>query len=410
MKNVRSLPLAIVTITFCLTCSTVFAQSARPSSGSPQKTPAPTPTPAPLTPEQQKERALLRQMAFDFIEQNRYLDAFPILEKIAPLYPNDADVWAHYGIAIMARSATLSSPKERRAERVKGHKALTKAKQLGTESVMALSILDKVPADGGEDDNLSSDNPEYEKNMREGEAFFGRGEYEKAFASYEKAFKINPKSYEAALFMGDSHYAAKRYKESEPWFAKAVEIDQNREQAYRFWGDALMNQGKTLEARDKFVEALIAEPYDRNTWERLISWMSEAQTGVSTLEITPPGNEAAGEITIDERLLKTEDGTVHWRLYNEARDSRKRRTLEQETAALRKIAEAMKKDLLIGRTKNPHESVKNLVRLSEANLIEPYILILRINDSLAEEYQPYRAKNRDKLKRFIIEFLIGMKS
>ena len=48
------------------------------------------------------DRFELRAKTFDLIGQNRYLDALPLLEKLAPQYLDDADVWAHYGIAILA--------------------------------------------------------------------------------------------------------------------------------------------------------------------------------------------------------------------------------------------------------------------------------------------------------------------
>ena len=163
----------------------------------------------------------LRAKAFEFTGQNRYLDALPLLEKLAPLYPNDSEVWAQYGIAIGTQSTTISAPAERKAARVKAYNALAKARDLGTKNQIALSILDDLPPDGG-DDTLAETDPEFEKNIREGEAFFGRGEYDKAFAAYEKAYKIDPQSYGAVLFMGDSLYAAGKYKESEVWFAKAV--------------------------------------------------------------------------------------------------------------------------------------------------------------------------------------------
>ncbi len=61
-------------------------------------------------------RTELRAKAVEFVEANRYLDAFPILEKVAPLYPNDSEIWAHYGIAILARSTTLKTAAERKIE------------------------------------------------------------------------------------------------------------------------------------------------------------------------------------------------------------------------------------------------------------------------------------------------------
>jgi len=359
------------------------------------------------------DKAAMREKALEFTDQNRYIDAFPLLEKAAPLYPNDAELWAHYGIAILTRSTTLGSAEERKTERIKGYNVLAKAKQLGAKNVIALNLLDQLSPDGSDEDNFGG-NPEFEKHLREGEGFFGRGEYDKAFAAYEKAYKINPKSYEAVLFLGDSLYAGGKYKDSELWFAKAVEIEPNREQAYRFWGDALMNQKKSSEARDKFVDALAAEPYSRLTWDRLGRWVGESKAQAVPLQVTPPGNETLGEIKIDETLLKIENGTMSWKLYNETRKAQivagggKTRTLAGEVAAYRKVAEAFKMDLRSGKIKYPDQNLSNLVKLDDEGLLEPYVLLIRADEDVAEEYIGYRAKNRDKLRKFIVEFLLGM--
>ena len=360
-----------------------------------------------------QDKAALREQALDFVRQNRYIDAFPLLEKLAPLYTNDAEVWTHYGIAILARSSTLSSADERKTERIKGYNVLTKAKQLGTKNVIALDLLDSLSPDGGEEDNFDG-SPEFEKNLREGEGFFGRGEYEKAFAAYEKAYKINPKSYEAVLFMGDTLYASGKYKESEMWFAKAAELEPNREQAFRFWGDALMNQNKASEARDKFVNALVAEPYSRITWDRLGRWIDEAKVKVAPLQITPPGNEASGELEINEKLLKGDDGTANWKFYNEVRkvqviaNGSGTRTLAEEVAAYRKVAEAVRKDLKSGKLKTPSQSLSNLIKLDDEGLLEAYILLIRADENISQEYGGYRTKNQDKLRKFVVEFVLGM--
>ena len=361
----------------------------------------------------QQEKNSIREKALDLVRQNRYLDAFPLLEKVAPLFPEDKEVWAHYGIAILARSSTLAASGERKSERVKGYNVLMKAKQLGTDNVVALNLLDQLPEDGGEDDNFGG-SPEFEKNLREGEAFFGRGEYDKAFAAYEKAYKINPKSYEAALFLGDSLYASEKYKESETWFAKAVEIEPNREQAYRFWGDALMNQKKTLEARDKFVEAFIAEPFSRMPIDRIGRWIGETQTKAASVTIIPPGNEPTGDVTIDEKLLKVDDGTIAWKVFNETRKAQiiaaggSADSLSNVAAAYRKVADAFRTNLKTGKVKYPDQSLTNLVKLDDAGLLEPYLFFTRPSENIIESYNEYRAKNRDKLKRFFIEYMLGL--
>lgn len=351
-----------------------------------------------------------RAKAIAFAEANRYLDAYPILDRIAPALPNDVDVWTHYGISLASRSATLADPVQRKFERKRAFDALLKAKNLGTKNVIALSYLDQLPPDGGDDDNFSAASPEVEKALREGEQFFGKGEYDRAFASYEKASKLDPKNYEAVLFMGDSLYAQNKYAQSEAWFAKAAAIDPNRELAYRFWGDALMAQDKVKEATDKFIEAFVADPYGRQTWENINKLTRKQGKQFDVKGIFPPGTEGFGGITIDPAQLTDKDGTKFWLKYSETRDAwRKRQTptsyrhsLKEELAALTAVADAAGSAIKSGQLKEPHHSLKNLVDFRDKNILEPYILFFLADEGIAEDYPEYRGANREKLRQFLI--------
>lgn len=355
-----------------------------------------------------------RSKAMAFAEANRYLDAYPILEKIAPSLPNDVDVWTHYGIALAARSGTLSDPAKRKLERKRAYDALQKAKSLGTKNVMALSFLDQMPPDGGDDDNLSASHPEVEKYLREGEEFFGRGEYDKAFAAYEKAYKLDPKNYEAVLFMGDSFYAQNKYSQSETWFAKAAALDPNREQAYRFWGDALLAQDKVKEATEKFIDAFVADPYSRQAWENINKLTQKQNRQFNVAGIFPPGTNGFGPIRVDAVQLVEKDGSKLWLKYAEARDaSRKailkqpgasyRHTLKEETSALLAVADAASSAIKSGQLKSPHPSLVNLIEFRDKGVLEPYVLFFLADEDIADEYDAYREANRDKLRRYLVE-------
>ncbi len=359
-----------------------------------------------------------RARAMVLIDENKYLDAYPILEKIAPMLPNDVDVWTHYGIATTARSATLKDPAERQAARRKGYEILSRAKELGTENTTALDMLDQLPPDGGGEDNFSGD-PKIEEALREGEAFFGRGEYDKAFASYESGYKLDPKNYEAILFMGDSRYAAKRYSESEPWFAKAAALDPDRDMAFRFWGDALLAQNKLNEAGEKFIDAFIADPYSRYAWDNVVKLANKYDKAPRIKGVLPPGTKPFESINIDETQLKAEDGTEHWSEYSKVKSAWKtitfkkefpgetyRQTLKEEAAALRAVAVAGDAAITSGKLKEPHPSIANLVEINKKGLIEPYVLIMLPNEDIAQDYVAYRKTNRAKLRQFLSEFVV----
>lgn len=351
-----------------------------------------------------------RTEAIRLIEESKYLEALPILERIILSYPNDAELWAHFGIALITNSTVLLTPEERKAEQEKAIKALKRAKQLGTENDRALDLLEQFEnADGS--DNFMSDDPEVEKALREGEAFFGRGEYDAAFKSYERAHQLDPKSYEAVLFMGDCFYAQKKFKEAEPWFAKAVALDPDREMAHRFWGDALLYQEKFREARDKFIDAIIAEPYSRMGWSSLSRWAEATETELGVYQIVPPDNEDGGPISINGELLEAEDGTIHWREYSKAlskqgdqKDSPLR--FADDIKAWKNVAAAFRKDLKAGKVKYPDSNLVNLIRLDDLGLLEAYVLLVRPQDHYGEDYVAYREKNREKIRTFILRFVI----
>ncbi len=355
-----------------------------------------------------------REEAVRLIDENKYLEALPILERIILSYPDDAELWAHFGIAIISNSVTLATPEERKEEQERGLKALQRAEQLGTTNERALDLLEQFESADGQD-NFVSDNPEVEKALREGEAFFGKGDYENALKLYEKAHSLDPKNYEAVLFIGDCYYAQKKYSEAIPWFAKAVAIDQDREMAHRFWGDALLYSERPEEAREKFVDAVIAEPYGRMGWTSLNRWAEETDSTFGFYEIVPPGNELGGTIEVKESGLSPENGTVHWREYERtlqklaaakpaAAESSPR--FSDDVAAWKSVAEAFRKDLKGGKIRYPDHNLVNLLRIDDQGLLEAYILLLRPHEHYTEDYIEYRKANRAKIREFIVRYVL----
>jgi tetratricopeptide (TPR) repeat protein len=355
-----------------------------------------------------------REEAVRLINENKYLEALPILEKIMLSYANDADLWAHFGIAIIANSIVLATPEERKEEQARAVKALKRAQQLGTDNVRALDLLDQFEGADGTDNFMAAE-PEVEKALREGEAYFGRGEYEDAYKAYERAHKLDPKNYEAALFMGDCYYARKMYQEAEPWFAKAVELGPEREMAHRFWGDALLEQKKFAEAREKYINAAIADPYGRMSWSGLSRWAESSGGKFGFYEITPPGNEIGGTIEIDGKLLRQEDGTIHWREYvrtldklelGEAPADSDVPKFKTDIAAWKSVAAAFREDLKEGKIRYPDAGLVNLLKVEDEGFLEAYELLQRPYPHFSDYYPEFRKDNRGKLRDFIIKYML----
>jgi hypothetical protein len=56
--------------------------------------------------------------------------------------------------------------------------------------------------------------------------------------------------------------------------------------------------------------------------------------------------------------------------------------------------------------KQLNPSLAALVKLHEAGLLEPYILIARADDGIAQDYNAYCKNNRDKLRRYMIDYVL----
>ena len=62
---------------------------------------------------------------------------------------------------------------------------------------------------------------------------------------YQRALLLDPKLYEAALFIGDVYFKTADQVKAVEWFARAVAINPDRETAYRYWGDCLDEAGQS---------------------------------------------------------------------------------------------------------------------------------------------------------------------
>ena len=281
--------------------------------------------------------------------------------------------------------------------------------------------------------------------IREGETAFTRGDMDKAIAAYQRALEADPNLYEAALYAGDAEFK-KGYGSTDAqfrndhfdaagvWFAKAIAINPDRETAYRYWGDALDAAGKTTEARDKFIDAIVASPYDRRPYVGLTQWGQRHNVSLGHPRIDIPSNVASkkpGEVTItvDESMLKGDatDGSAAWLMYgmvratwaNKKDGSRSdefaksypkedvyRHSLAEEVAALHAVATSLQEEMKDKRVTKPTPSLENVLKLNDAGLLEAYVLFVRPDDGIARDYAPYRAANRDKLRRYWSEMVI----
>lgn len=365
----------------------------------------------------------LKRKANELLQETRYTEALPILEKIATLQPNDGETQFFLGFALIGQATTTKDDAARKALRVRGRNAFLKARSLGFTEPRLEAMIQSLPEDGSDHEGFSSDSKADEL-MKEGEALFSQGKKDEALKKYQEALALDPKLYHAALFSGDIYLQKQDFAQAETWYQKAIAIDPDKETAYRYSATPLMKQRKFDEARDRYVEAFITEPYNRFAQAGLIQWGEATRTSLAHPTIDIPTNVTFDEkgdakINLDAGMLLggANDGSFAWISYGAARSGwRKekfaktfpnekayRHSLAEEVDALRSVLSIAKTDKKI---KSLSPSLTKLKKLDEQGLLEAFILITRPDDGIAEDYPAYLKANRDKLRRYVLEYLV----
>src|SRR5215208_6194966 len=145
------------------------------------------PSPALATPQDGDER----RRAFQLYKDAKYTEALPLFEKLAAANPNDAEVAETYGFLVLTQTSYLKDPAARKQARIKGREILLRAQKLGADSALLKSMLERYPADGGDDTTFST-KKDVDEAMREGEAAFARGDFPKALEMYQRALMFDP--------------------------------------------------------------------------------------------------------------------------------------------------------------------------------------------------------------------------
>jgi tetratricopeptide (TPR) repeat protein len=365
-----------------------------------------------------------RARAIQVYDQNRFTEAVPLLEKLSAQRPDDVVVLSRLGFALYASSAAIKDPEVKRQTRVRARTILLRANELGDSSDLTRSTLESLIAN--EKGEVSySNRQEADAAMKEGEEAFVKGDFPRALAAYERALKADPNLYEAALFMGDVYFKSQRPEQAGQWFARAISIDPERETAYRYWGDSLLNEGKIPEARDKFIEAYLAEPYNRSSAAGLNNLAARTNIRLAHPKIEVPTSVSAlqdGKMTIniDPKTLEDKNGSSAWMMYGLMRatwptgefaklfpnEKTYRHSLPEEAEALKGVAESAASQLKEKRIKNLEPSLANLVRLHADGLLEAYVLLGRPDRGIVQDYAGYRRSNKDKLRRYVMEYIL----
>jgi hypothetical protein len=81
-----------------------------------------------------------------------------------------------------------------------------------------------------------------------------------------------------------------------------------------------------------------------------------------------------------------------------------RHSLAEEMDAFRLVLVSLKEQ---GKeVKQMEPSLAKLVKLNEAGLLEPFVLFARADRGIAQDFSEYRKANRDKLRRYLLDYVV----
>ncbi len=363
-----------------------------------------------------------RATAIDLYKKAEYLQALPLFEELVSLNPNDALLHEGLGSCLVQKAATLPQIEERRQMRIRARRELSEALRLGDDSQIVQVLLRMLPEDGS--DPTFSDRQDVDAAMKEGEAAFAQSDFDAAESAYQRALLLDPKQYFAALFIGDVNFRRKDVAAAGEWYGRAIAIDPNTETAYRYWGDALLQDRKPDQALEKYLDGIVADPYEAASWSGLVNYARLQKLKLGMPRIQSPNNvthtKDSTNVTLDAGALDKTDGSDLWTAYDLTRalwmqqkfakqfpnETTYRHSLAEETDALTTLADVISENVKTGKIKSLEPSLALLLKLKEDGLIESYVLLSAPDAGIAQDYRAYRDAHGDLLRMYVTKFVI----
>jgi len=352
------------------------------------------------------------------------VDALPLYEDLAKAHPNEWMYQERLADCLGAKATQLSDPAEIKVLRTQERDAAKRAVELGDPNYF-VQVLAKTDPDAPLQIAPASPGGAL---LQEGEKAFTAGDYSTALAKYTAAAEADPQLYLAPLFAGDTAYQQRDLKTAAKWFARAIQVDPNRETAYRYWGDALFKIGSDpAGAKEKFIDAVVAEPYNRLAWNGLQQWAQREQGMLVAPKIERPAaplvdakkpNNITINVAPDATDEKKHPGGYAWMGYSMARAAFRgdgfkqafpnekvyRHTLKEEDTALGAVVEIAKEGKI--KREELDESLRNLLDLSDAGMLDCWILINGADQGIAQDYDAYRKEHRQLLHDYLERFVV----
>lgn len=350
------------------------------------------------------------------------------LAGVTPVDTFEADLIAHphdvRGLAahavLLNNRAAVAEPETAQALRRKARAFAAAAIQGGSQDLLMPLLLDQIREDGSLVKIVHSVHKAADDLIAQGEREFARGATDAALAAYLEAWEIDPRSDHAAVFIGDVHFVRKDYDVAIEWFDRAIALRPSNETAHRYRGDALMRLRRTNDARESYISAVIADPYNRITRSMLPQWAAQTRQKF----FTPDTSFPRGQLTVKDGKIQLgynpADGHLSVAyLISRASYLEKggkitasyRHGLEEEAHGLRstlQIATEIRGAAETADELNRHaSSIEFLQRLVDTDLIEAHILLDRSDEGIVHDYAAYRDAHPERLRSYIREIWLG---
>lgn len=350
-------------------------------------------------------------------------DALPLYDDLVKAHPNEWLYAERLADCLGAKAAQSDDPAAVKVLRTRERDVARRAIELGDPNYF-VQLLAKIDPNGPVKIAAASPGGNL---LQEGEKAFTAGDYRAAYAKYSLAADADPKLYIAPLFAGDTAYQLHDLKTAGKWFARAIAVDPNRETAYRYWGDALLRIGNDpVAAKPKFIDAIVAEPYSQLSWKGLQQWAQRTGAVMLTPKIDRPKAPVVdpkhpNNITINVGATQSGDkknpASSAWLMYSMIRASYRgdtfkkefpdetayRHSLKEEDAALSTVVTLVKEKKLDPATLD--ESLRNLVEISDAGMLDCWILINGADEGIQQDYDAYRKGHRQLLRDYLDRFV-----
>jgi len=375
-----------------------------------------------------------REQALRLFNQDKRLEALPLLEELAQKNPNDEDIAVCLAGSLVTHAATLTDRHAAAGERLRAKSILEKAGSNNTLAKNLLQILNEMP-DGVATE--FSENPAVDQAMRAGEAAFSRRDYDEAIKNYSRALELEPRNYAAILFIGNTFFRKNDVAKAGEWYEKAIQLDPNIETAYRYYADMLGRKGDMAQARGMLIHAAVAEPYNRMVWRDLMTWaaLNDSRINFRYAGVSPdpaplkppdPKTPKQGDPFFDVKLFAQRPKNLSdaWRAYQSVRadwkdggkfkqhfsqEAEYRHSLAEETEALMaevRVLEKLRGDIETAELVIEDQSAALLLKLHQAGVLEPYVLFRLGDEGIAKDYSAYRAAHREKLEEYLDKFVV----